>query len=757
MAKYEPLKNCGKFYEYWESYDHIVEACQYADFKESKRKENDETISYLNVPAGFDIETTSMITKDGIKIAWMYHWQFCINGVAVKGRTWEEWEEFINELAKRLNLDFLHRMLIFVHNLAYDFQFFRKHISVSSAFALDTRRPVKVICNEGFEFRCSYILSGYKLEKVGEMLPNDVRVLKENGEKYDYKKIRHPNTPMKQHELDYCEMDVRVICAYIYDKMRTDGDVTKILLTKTGYVRQYVKRNTIQNPDKKKRNNYKKLIQSLTIQQDEYEAAHRAFAGGFTHAAPEYLGDIVFEVDSIDFTSSYPTVMIAELYPMSKGIKIDKPTKKEISKYTRYPWLSIFNIKIEGLRPLRGDIPDHIISVSKCYTDRELTKSFPESDALVSNGRIVYTKRDVYTTITSVDFEEYQKFYDWDSVEIYDMWYYKAAPLPSTFVECIIYFYKLKTELKGKKGREVEYQWAKEMLNSLYGMCACAVIRPEILYTLNEWDETEDLSDSDKQDQISEYNSSQSRFLSYIWAPFVTAYARRNVYSGILEFGNTHDYLYCDTDSNKVTNLDKHKTYIDNYNKNIVRRLKNMCKLHGLNPDDIEPEDVDDVKHPLGVWDHETAGNQYTRFITLGAKRYLVEQLDKIEDKDESGKVIGYHKELRRHMTVAGLPKSAIDKMEKRAGKDGFEIFSQWDYDDRDNIALRIEVMPEDTGKSVLTYVDREMEADVIDYTGDVYHVSEKSYVYMEDASFDFGPEKNFMDYIMGLKTEKSY
>ena len=64
-------------------------------------------------------------------------------------------------------------------------------------------------------------------------------------------------------------------------------------------------------------------MQELTLEQDEYKMLQRCFMGGFTHASIKYVGELVEDVTSIDFTSSYPSVMLAEKYPMSKPIKVD--------------------------------------------------------------------------------------------------------------------------------------------------------------------------------------------------------------------------------------------------------------------------------------------------------------------------------------------------------------------------------------------------------------------------------------------------
>lgn len=736
------------FLHYTDALPLIEEACQYISWVRSKKKEADEDIYYFNTPLSYDIETTSSIINDQ-KIAWMYIWQMEIEGITFFGRTWDEWSDCLIKLADILKLDATHRIIVGVHNLAYEFQFCRKRLDcIPNVFAIDSRRPVKAVA-DCYEFRCTYLLSGYALSKIGEQRG----IPKLDGDEYNYELCRTPKTPLTPYELKYCEHDVRIVGAYLRYMRDKDGDMSKILLTKTGYVRQYVKRRTIYSPDKQVAKTYKQLMKKLTLELDEYNTAKRAFCGGFTHANPEHIGEIMYNVDSIDFTSSYPAVMIAEVYPMSKGKHIVKPSKTQVVKFSRKPYLSILNIKITNLRS--KDVPDNIISLSKCYADLDYKTKMHVDDCITSNGRIVETDYPIYTTVTNIDIDEINKFYDCD-IEVLDMWYYIGAVLPTPFVEAIIYFYKLKTELKNVPGKEEEYAWAKEMLNSLYGMCVTSIIRDPNEYSVDEWvdPDTVKLTDEDIEELLNEYNTNNSRFLSYLWGVFVTAYARRNVYSGILEFGD--DYLYADTDSNKVLNIDKHMTYIDNYNRAITKQLQIRLQQHGLDPADAAPLDIEGEPHPLGVWDWETKDHQYLRFMTLGAKRYLVETLDTIKDKDEEGNVIGKHKELVRHMTVAGLPKKAIYAMEKRAGVDGFKLFEQVNVDNAEVIG-GLEVDPEDTGKQLITYIDTPLEADVVDYLGNRDYVCELSCAHMQKNGFDLGLDKHFLLYLMGLRTPKQF
>lgn len=214
--------------------------------KDFEVKTNNKGISYYNVAAGFDIETSSFYIAD-VKNALMYEWTFGIGYLAngefrrlkTYGRTWEEWKCFIGAVSKILHLDSDYRLVVYVHNLPYEWQWMRKHFVWDKVFFLDIRKPVYAVTNFGVEFRCSLKLSNKSLANTAKDL------LKYKAKKMvgdlDYSLIRTPRTPLSQTELGYCEADIDVILCYIQEKIERDGDITKIPLTNTGYVRRYCK------------------------------------------------------------------------------------------------------------------------------------------------------------------------------------------------------------------------------------------------------------------------------------------------------------------------------------------------------------------------------------------------------------------------------------------------------------------------------------------------------------------------------------
>ena len=307
-------------------------------------------LEYFNTPCAFDIETTSFY-ENGEKRAIMYEWTLGINGAVLVGRTWEQLKNAVDLIATTLELSKERRLIIYVHNLAFEFQFMRKWFAWEKVFSVNDRKPVYALTVDGIEFRCSYILSGYGLASLGEQL-RKYPVEKLVGD-LDYSLKRHSSTPLTDKELKYCENDVRVVMAYIQEKIEHDGNIAKIPLTKTGYVRNYVRNNCFYDGKKShkksfKRLKYRELISNLTLTVEEYKQLKRAFQGGFTHANVFEVGKIVNNVGSIDFTSSYPTVMIAEKFPMSKGEKVKISSKDDFLKNLKC-YCCLFDIEIENL------------------------------------------------------------------------------------------------------------------------------------------------------------------------------------------------------------------------------------------------------------------------------------------------------------------------------------------------------------------------------------------------------------------------
>ena len=671
----------------------------------NKKANNGENIEYLNIESAFDIETTSVKIQE-VKAGYMYIWMWgigCGNNVYY-GRTWEEFINLCKLLQQAYDLSESKRVIIYVHNLGYEFQFMRKYFEWLEVFAVDERKPIKAVCSYGIEFRDSYILSGYSLEKTAENLQRH-RLEKKVGY-LDYNKVRTYETNLDENELAYCEHDILIVNAYINEQIEQYGDITKVPLTNTGRVRDFVRNNCYytntnhRKSSKGKYIRYRKIMNDLTLTSDEYIMLKHAFMGGFTHANANYAGKVLHGVTSVDFTSSYPSVMLSEKFPMSRGKKIEVKTIKQLEAYCKQYCL-LFDVKFTNIRPKL--FYENYISESKCYILK---------GAEINNGR-VYSAEELATTITNVDYDIIKQCYEWDSISVQNVIRYHKNYLPKAIIESILKLYQDKTVLKGVEGKEVEYLLSKGMLNSVYGMCVTDIVKDNHTYE-NGWK----VEPANIEEQIQNYNESKNRFLFYAWGVWVTAYARKNLWTGIVAVGD--DYVYSDTDSLKLLNYEKHLRYFEWYNKTIMQKLENMCKYYKIDVKLLQPKTQKNEVKPLGVWDYEAT---YERFKTLGAKRYLTQKGEKLE------------------LTVAGLSKrNGIDYMIEVCEGDYEKVFKMFNDD--------LYIPAERTGKMTHTYIDDCLEFWIKDYQGNDSFIQAESGIHLENCEFTLNISKQYAEFL---------
>ena len=660
-----------------------------------------------NVASVFDIEATSFY-KGEEKQCCMYAWVFGLNGRCIRGRTWFEFTELIDKLVQVYNLSLEKRLIIYVHNLSYEFQWFKKYFEWENVFSLDTRKPIYAVTKNGIEFRCSYLLSGYSLAKLGENLTK-YKVEKKVGD-LDYKLIRHSKTPLTEKEWGYILNDGLVVMAHIQEEIERLGDITKIPITKTGYVRELCKQKCLKGDN---RFNYVKVMRTLNISTDNYNQLKRTYTGGFTHANINYVDDIIYNVHSFDFSSSYPAVMLSEKYPMSKPFKvIIKDEEDFVKKLNSY--CCMFECEFTNIRSKVSF--ENYISISRC------TKA---EHFIVNNGRVVEADT-LKISLTEQDFFIIADLYDWDRIEISNFNCFYKGYLPKDFILTILELYKDKTELKGVEGKEVEYLVSKGMINSCYGMCVTDPCRDEIVYNDDNWS----LQKADISTLIDRYNKNNNRFLYYPWGVWVTAYARRNLFSGILEFKD--DYIYSDTDSIKVINIENHKEYLEKYNKEVTKKIEKCLKNYGIPLDMATPKTIKGVPKPMGVWDYE---GMYTRFKTLGAKRYMVESNGELS------------------ITFAGVNKSAGIKYLKHTYGNNDNIFNAFTEDLHFPANYDFNGIEENgSGKLCHTYIDKYMDGEIIDYMGNKWIYNEQSGVHMDNTDYTLSLASDFVKLLLGVK-----
>lgn len=722
------------FYKEYATAADIALILKYA-VNETDLKGNSKGVYIYNIPCAFDIETTSFYRDlDGKiydykqrqklpkntkleKLGIMYVWQLGINGYVIFGRTWETFIQVINYISETLHLNDNKRIVIYIHNLSFEFQFICKLFNWQKVFAIDLRKPIYAITTNGIEFRCSYLLSGYSLETLGKNLIK-YKVNKLVGN-LDYTLLRHEKTPLTANELEYCANDIKVVMCYILEYIENVKSIHNIPITKTGGVRKFCRKNCfyVDTPEYKGVNwNYKHLINELTVKDlTEFDTIQRAFCGGFTHANANYADMVINDVASYDFTSSYPAVMVAEKYPMSKGVKINIKSDTQFNTLIE-KYLCVFDIEFNNI--FSRETFENYISVSKCFVKENYSEN---------NGRLVCAKH-IVLTITNIDYNIIKKLYSWESYRVGNMYCYRKEYLPTEFVKSIIELYKKKTELKGVQGMENEYLNSKEMLNSCYGMSVTNPLRDEFTFVNNQWQRTE-LDKSEKLNALLQYNVNMNRFLYYIWGVFVTAYARRNLFTAIFEL--KQDYIYSDTDSVKFINKERHENYFKAYNRTIENKLKIACSFHGIPFENCHPKTIKGKEKMLGVWDFEGV---YEKFKTLGAKRYMVKENNALT---VNGKNYDFS------LTVSGVnKKTAIPYLLEKYGENGiFNAFTNY-----------LTIPETATGKNILTYIDYETQGTITDYTGNECNFNCKSGIHFEPTNYTLSLAVQYIEYITKLK-----
>ena len=538
--------------------------------KSGKKKPQFE---YLDAVTAFDIETT-VIKKYEQAIMWS--WQFQICGVTVIGREWSQYQAFIAKLNDSIPAGC--RIVCYVHNLSYEWQFIKNLIPITSVFAMDKRKVLRVISDK-IEFRCSYLHSNMSLRQfLKRMGVND-----QKGE-LDYQKRRYPWTKIDRQELKYIVNDVKGLVEAIETEMQRDGDTLyTIPLTSTGYARREAKAVLRSS---------QRWIKPLLPDKDTFLALRHAFRGGNTHANRHNAGVIHTAtpeepIHSFDISSSYPSVMITERFPQ----KFYPADPSLLWLYLKHDKALLIHLVLHDVKlrdPLWG-CP--YISLSRCTRTR---------GEQLDNGRIMICQ-DAEMYITEVDFNIITSEYDF-SYEIIELWQAQKKRLPKPFRDLLMQQYIDKTKLKGID--EYLYQKTKNRFNANYGMTVQNPVKPELIF--QDGLIIED-PDAGFEKALEDYH--KKGWLPYQWGVWVTAYARAKLEAG-LQAIPAEAFLYCDTDSIK---------YIGNYDY-VFDELNKRYLDEALSA--VDPEGK---RHYLGIFEPD---EQYKRFKTLGAKKYAYEDLD---------------------------------------------------------------------------------------------------------------------------------
>ena len=620
------------------------------------RDDNDNKISkdYIPLYMGFDIETTNIIKGD-YKAAYMYIAQCCIatakGGTLYIFRRWHQVKNFFLNLQRYLALGEKRRIICWIANMGFEFQFMRKRFQWMQGkfdfFAKEVRKPLLATAY-GIEFREALSISGGSLASLAK----DFCTTKKLKGDLDYKVQRNYLTKLTDKELQYCYNDVIILSEFSeYIFSNYIRPMKKVPLTKTGLLRSEVKEAFKQLPDRK---DVKQLILWAFPSKAQYDFWFEyLFRGGYVHSNVLYAGQILKMLfKNYDITSSYPAQMNLRYFPMSKFMAEEFTTMKAFINLCRHKCV-IFTATFYNIRQTTTH---SIESFSKCIhiEDYEL-----------DNGRVKKAGK-MTVALTEIDYYIYKLFYTWDNDPyIYDIYTADRGYLPPYILDVLNKHYLNKAEMKKKhwdKDPEhlADYAIEKSGVNSFYGMLITRIQLMKVLYS-SDWVEIPGQIDFEKE--------KQNQVLLPQWGIYTTAWGRYQLLTTLYKIYEVCGNItaYGDTDSLKNRFHPLLQGVIDAVNNDIHRlQLK-----RGL---------TDPRFYDLGTFDEE---KDYIKARFNGAKRYLVMY--------EDGTIAA---------TVAGLPKEAILKVKE----DPFKKFSSYGM----NIDAEI------SGKIGYSYQDKET-TDIID------------------------------------------
>lgn len=574
--------------------------------KRGKRAKS-QRVEYVNVVAAFDIETSvlhRMEKGEDEPHAFMYVWQVAIDSDVIMGRSWDAFFAFlghVDEMCAALqesnNLDTKPYLVMFVHNLAYEFQFLAGlyPFQPEEVFLREARKPIYARMLGCIEFRCSYMHSNMSLSKFTEIMKCEHRKL--DGDTFDYDVVRYPWSELTDYETQYCINDVLGLVEAIKTEMKRDGDTLHTLpLTSTGYVRRDAKAALW--PIRWK-------IESILPYQREYALLRAAFRGGDTHANRYKVGKILENVESYDETSAYPAQQRTRNFPITpfRWLSGEDLQMSNIIDYIRHGRAVVGRYVFSGLRLRNEREPVPYLSLSKTQS----------SAFVVDNGRLLSADL-CTTTLTEIDLAIVMRQYSADKIACEEAMIARKGPLPKQYLDVIDKYYQDKTMLKnGPDGetedeadeRQYQYMKSKNKLNGIYGMSAQDPIRESIQFIDGDYQAVHK-TDEEKRQAL------EKAYFPYQWGVYTTAWARYALHEAIQIAGD--NIIYNDTDSVKTdAPID-----LTELNARLVDRAK-RCGAFA--------HDRNGKVYYMGVFDKEEG---YDRFITQGAKRYAYERDGKL-------------------------------------------------------------------------------------------------------------------------------
>ena len=719
-----------------------------------KTKSVNECDSYYTIGGAYDTESTTIAHKEKVKPSddnsperyvidhcFVYHIQFAIGENYFAFRSFPDFVTFFSELLVTIRYinettESKSKFIVWVANLSHEWSFFKNEISkfnITKIFAKNRREPLLIEIDNIIQFRECIGLFGHSLADISKNWCK--KYVKLSGD-LDYNKIRTFNTPLDETEQAYCRNDVLSLTEMHENAFKAytrENGVIYIPYTVSGFVRLKLK-ESIENDEglTVKRENNEKWSDKSNVQllkmwnrnlfttPDDWNLLRTyGFSGGVVGSNIEHVGKELHNIKCADITSDYPFQMLSKPFPCG-GIK----------EGHRAEWLGALekNLPVFALvhfDKITAKTNHAFISKHKIINDKKNELSFYERhgaprDMIVNNGKIL-TGRNIVLIINDVDYSIYRKAYDLENMTVLKCWYFPWGyrRLPEWLTKCIISDYITKSKLKKELGHAAQnniiYRDSKSRVNTYYGTLST---RPEDIYNT-----LDGLSLFIPEKEFTFDDLKKNSWLNPYWAFYVTSYARKMLIENIIAFPecvvqyDTDSIYYIDNKQGKA--LEKSLT---DFNKQTIFRNQKRFKNCS------DSEFLDD----LGTWDFDDV---YTRFLCLGAKKYI---------KEQNGEIM---------TVIAGLPKSAIpNEIVTKRLQNPFNYYNAFTADKG---YIIIQNMFCNKLASAYSDINYTKYCEITDYNGQTVLQPETSYHALIPIDFTLGLAEDYLKLIRQFRKNK--
>lgn len=511
-------------------------------FKELQK--NHKITKYATKYICLDTETS----HDSNERGWVYQWAAKFSGLYVYGRKPSEIIDFMQRVAEHYELGPSKKIILYIHNASYDLQylklFLRQYDPTAEFLAIDSHSIIQ--CDVlGFKIICSYKLTNLSLAVLAD---NYAETYDKAVGEIDYNIVRYQDQELTASDWFYMFSDVAAQDDGIkgYLKMQGYRYAFKAPITSTGFVRANCRKAA------KEDESWRQEFQASRLDLEQYNLCRQCFMGGVCIASFKYSNTTI-RGDNLrhkDFCSSYPARQMLDYMPVGKPNWYGDVTSEEELDELCAEYCCVFVLTLDDVH-IKAGVTAPCIPSSKCiHMENELKL----------NGKVV--SADTLTIVVcELDYKWIKKQYDYEAMSVDKMLIFERGEAPEWLKKEVFTYFKYKCTLADGDILRVK---SKNMLNSIYGMTATAILR-EIFKMSDDYIITpEKKSDDDKRAALNKYYKSYNNFMPYQLAIWTTAHARDALYTMIEAVG--YDYfLYCDTDSVFYIETPENKKRMEKY------------------------------------------------------------------------------------------------------------------------------------------------------------------------------------------------